>query len=65
MNLIMPGFVDTPMLDGLDKSALSKSVPFGRIGRPEEIANAAYFLSTNRMMNAQMLVVDGGLSLVS
>lgn len=53
------------MLDGLDKEGLSKSVPLGRIGRPDEVANAVHFLSTNQLMNAQMLVVDGGLSLVS
>ena len=65
VNLVMPGYVDTPMLDGLNKNGLAKSVPLARIGRPEEVANAVYFLTTNRMMNAQMLVVDGGLSLVS
>lgn len=65
VNLIMLGYVDTPMLDGLDKNGMSKSVPLGRIGRPDEVANAVHFLCENQMMNAQTLVVDGGLSLVT
>lgn len=63
VNLVVPGFIDTPMLDGLDKEKLIANIPLGRLGSTDEVANAIWFLSSNRTINGQMLVVDGGLSL--
>ncbi len=42
-------------------SALA-SIPFGRMGRPEEVAEVVLFLASNhaRWMTAQTLAVDGG-----
>ena len=76
VNAILPGAVDTPMLraglsrghvqgvnlsERLDNLAL-KTVN-GRIGRPEEIAHAIYFLADENQssfMTGQALIVDGG-----
>jgi len=76
VNAVMPGAVDTPMLrssmsrgqfgnDNLQKrldNLASKTVN-GRVGTPEEIAHAIYFLADNNQssfMTGQGLVVDGG-----
>ncbi len=76
VNAILPGAVDTPMLragmerdhvsgatilDRLENLA-SKTVN-GRVGQPEEIARAIYFLADSNQssfMTGQALVVDGG-----
>ncbi|WP_244898690.1 SDR family NAD(P)-dependent oxidoreductase [Sporosarcina koreensis] len=46
VNLIAPGFIDTPMTEGIDDSRL-KDIPAGRAGKPEEIAAAALFLASD------------------
>src|SRR5574341_1299231 len=76
VNAILPGAVDTPMLRaGLSRSHighgemqerldnLARKTVNGRIGTPEEIAHAIYFLADNEQssfMAGQALVVDGG-----
>jgi glucose 1-dehydrogenase len=76
VNAILPGAVDTPMLRaGLDRGHLqgtdisqrldnlARKTVNGRIGRPEEIANAIYFLADGNQssfMTGQALIVDGG-----
>ncbi len=76
VNAVLPGAVDTPMLySGLSRGHLqgdnvldlveqlgSKHV-IGRVGQPQEIAQAIYFLadqSRSSFMTGQGLVVDGG-----
>ncbi|HQV94446.1 MAG TPA: SDR family oxidoreductase [Anaerolineales bacterium] len=76
VNAILPGAVDTPMLraglgrghvghgdmqDRLDN--LARKTVSGKVGTPEEIARAIYFLADNEQssfMTGQALVVDGG-----
>jgi NAD(P)-dependent dehydrogenase (short-subunit alcohol dehydrogenase family) len=43
--------------------AMEKSIPMGRVGRPEEIANAALWLCSDAAsyMTGQSVSVDGGL----
>jgi glucose 1-dehydrogenase len=76
VNAILPGAVDTPMLRaGLDRGHLhggdvtqrldnlARKTVNGRVGRPEEIAHAIYFLadeSQSSFMTGQALIVDGG-----
>ena len=45
--------------DTLDYLA-RETVPLGRLGRPEEIANAVLYLSTAEYTTGQILTVDGG-----
>jgi len=66
VNTIQPGLVDTPFLDllGDRRQAIiddySRSLPVGRPGRPEEIADAAFFLMRNQIVTGITLTVDGG-----
>ncbi len=69
-NAICPGFIDTPMLrsvlftEGMDdfRESIIHQSKMGRMGRPEEIAGAAYFLASDdsSYMTGQNLVIDGG-----
>ena len=65
INSIHPGYVETPILDGLDadtRGALVGLHAIGRLGRPEEIAHAAAFLLSEAasFMTGTGLLVDGG-----
>ncbi|MFN8411962.1 MAG: SDR family oxidoreductase [Anaerolineales bacterium] len=76
VNAVLPGAVDTPMLRaGLSRGHLGGSdiqqrldnlaqkTVSGKIGKPQEIASAIYFLADNdqsSFMTGQALVVDGG-----
>ena len=67
VNTIQPGYVDTPLFDGIfgaDRdeilAAAGAKLPVGRIGRPEEIADAVLFLMRNGYVTGINLVVDGG-----
>lgn len=72
INSICPGIIHTPMLDGMLKGgqtevidAMLKTLPAGRLGRPEEIANAVVFLCSEAasFIIGHTLVVDGGYSI--
>jgi glucose 1-dehydrogenase len=76
VNAVLPGAVDTPMLRaGLDRGHvggddvqdrldnLARKTVNGRVGTPQEIAHAIFFLVDNEQssfMTGQALVVDGG-----
>jgi len=67
VNVIQPGYVDTPLFDALlgDQrdavlAAAGEKLPVGRVGRPEEIADAVLFLMRNGYVNGTCLTVDGG-----
>jgi NAD(P)-dependent dehydrogenase (short-subunit alcohol dehydrogenase family) len=71
VNVIAPGFVDTPLFDSLGGEAragllarAAAGLPGGRIGRPEEIAEAILLLLANPYLNGEVLHVDGGGRLV-
>ncbi|MFC8917169.1 SDR family NAD(P)-dependent oxidoreductase [Streptomyces sp. NPDC047821] len=68
VNAVCPGAVDTPMSNprGADPAALDelyrKLVPLGRVGRPEEVAALALFLTgaDSAYITGQPFVIDGG-----
>ncbi|MER7664762.1 glucose 1-dehydrogenase [Streptomyces sp. NPDC096193] len=68
VNAVCPGAVDTPMSnpEGTDPGALDqlyrKLVPLGRVGRPDEVARLALFLSCedSSYITGQPFVIDGG-----
>jgi NAD(P)-dependent dehydrogenase (short-subunit alcohol dehydrogenase family) len=69
VNAVAPGPTDTGMLDRFTgtaerKAALQSGVPLGRIGRPEEIAQAIVFLASgaSSFVTGQIVSVDGGKS---
>jgi NAD(P)-dependent dehydrogenase (short-subunit alcohol dehydrogenase family) len=65
VNALGPGYIDTPLLAGLDpamRQALIGLHPLGRLGRPEEIASATVFLLSEEasFVTGAHLLVDGG-----
>ncbi len=69
VNAIAPGFIETDMLKDLKeghKEQIIKQIPFKRLGRPEEVAEAVKFLVSERAsyITGQTIVVDGGMSMV-
>ena len=68
-NAIAPGPIDTDMLRGAYSKEtyelVRRSVPVGRFGRPDDIANAVSFLLDRRsdFVNGQVLHVCGGMSI--
>jgi NAD(P)-dependent dehydrogenase (short-subunit alcohol dehydrogenase family) len=67
VNAVAPGPTDTGMLDrftgtAANKAALVSSVPLGRVGKPDDIANAVLFLAgdASSFMTGQIISVDGG-----
>lgn len=64
VNAIAPGIINTDMVAKLPKEMIEpliKTIPFGRIGEPEDIANAFLFLSSNlsSYITGIVLSVDG------
>ena len=65
-NCIAPGFIKTPMTDGLPdelKETYLKQIPAGRFGEPEDIANVCVFLASEEAsyINGQTININGGL----
>jgi 3-oxoacyl-[acyl-carrier protein] reductase len=68
VNAIAPGAIETPMLDslikklGMTREQLCQVTPKGRVGQPEDIANAVAFLSSDEsdFITGQLITVDGG-----
>jgi NAD(P)-dependent dehydrogenase (short-subunit alcohol dehydrogenase family) len=61
---IAPGLFDTPLLAGLPADArtqLAASIPFPpRLGEPSEFAALACHIAENRMLNGEVIRLDGG-----
>ncbi len=73
INCICPGAIMTPMLQRFmnkspepeeTKRAMAESHPLGRLGKPEEVANAVLFLASDEssFVTGHALAVDGGLT---
>jgi NAD(P)-dependent dehydrogenase (short-subunit alcohol dehydrogenase family) len=45
---------------GVDLETFGSSLASGRVGEPEEIADAIVFLATNRYLTGASLIIDGG-----
>jgi len=69
VNAICPGFVVTPGSDEVRKTApryfekMGGNIPWGRLGRPEDMAKVAVFLASDdsEYVTGQCIIVDGGL----
>lgn len=64
VNLVIPGLVLTEMTSGLSEKALAamcKTIPLGRYGETEEIAEVIEWVSRSRYMTGAFVPVDGGL----
>jgi len=68
VNAIAPGYIETDMTGVLtleQKEAILKSIPLGRVGKPEEIADAVVFLASaqSSYVTGQVIPVDGGMGM--
>ncbi|MBQ9642235.1 MAG: 3-oxoacyl-ACP reductase FabG [Bacteroidaceae bacterium] len=63
VNAIAPGFIQTDMTEGLDEAALKKTIPAGRFGTPEEVAEAVAFLISpmSGYITGNVISINGGL----
>lgn len=67
VNTVAPGAIETEMIDrafGEDKSYIQSLHPIGRVGRPEEVAEAVLFLASDKasFITGASLLIDGGMS---
>ncbi len=67
VNAICPGFIETNMTKSLTENQYTKKIieelhPMGRMGKAEEVANAALFLASDEssFITGSNLLVDGG-----
>ena len=65
VNAVAPGVIQTPMLGAIKPEVLAeyeKQIPAGRLGRPEDVANAVLFLASeeSEYITGQVLPVTGG-----
>jgi 3-oxoacyl-[acyl-carrier protein] reductase len=65
VNAVAPGVIETPMLAGLKPEVLAeyvKQIPVGRLGKPEDVANAVCFLASEESsyITGQTLPITGG-----
>ena len=68
VNVVAPGFIETDMTAVLSdniKETMLKDIPLGRVGKPEDIAQAVKFLVSDdaAYITGQVLRVDGGMSM--
>ncbi|HHT0591994.1 TPA: acetoacetyl-CoA reductase [Legionella anisa] len=65
VNTISPGYIETSMVTTLKKDVLDKitsSIPVGRLGKPEEVANAVSFLASEEagFITGSNIDINGG-----
>jgi NAD(P)-dependent dehydrogenase (short-subunit alcohol dehydrogenase family) len=76
VNSVHPGFILTPLLEGLiakdaggreafEKAGPGSSIPLGRLGKPEDIANGILFLASDESsyITGMEMIIDGGYSM--
>lgn len=68
VNAVAPGFIETEMTQAMPEAVLGKaveSIPLGRIGAVEDIANTVVFLASDQAgyITGQVICVDGGMAI--
>jgi 3-oxoacyl-[acyl-carrier protein] reductase len=69
VNAVAPGFIATPMTDGLSdeqKARLSQAIPLGRLGTPADVAAAVLYLASDEAgwVTGATLHVNGGMAMI-
>jgi NAD(P)-dependent dehydrogenase (short-subunit alcohol dehydrogenase family) len=67
VNILSPGLVDTPAYDWMSAEEkkvffekMGGNLPVGRVGKPDELAQAALYLLSNSYTTGAILDMDGG-----
>lgn len=61
VNGVAPGIIESQMSENLDKS-MSKMIPLGRFGKPEEVAEVVFFLGDKATyVNGEIINISGGM----
>jgi 3-oxoacyl-[acyl-carrier protein] reductase len=69
VNVVAPGFIETPMTDVLDarqREAATSRIPLGRLGQPADVAGAVAFLASAEAgwITGATLHVNGGMAMI-
>lgn len=62
-NAIAPGFIKTDMTENQLDNPLLNMIPLGKLGRPEDVANAVAYLISAEYVTGEVLKVDGGIAM--
>ena len=62
-NAVAPGFIETDMTAQLQDSPLAATIPLGRMGKAEEVAEAVAYLASAAYVTGTVLHVDGGIAM--
>lgn len=62
-NAIAPGFIRTDMTEAQAENPMVDAIPLGRMGEPEEVADAVAYLVNAGYVTGQVLQVDGGIAM--
>ncbi len=63
MNAVVPGLIETEMLEGTATAEMAKQIPMQRLGRPEEVAALVDFLFSEgaSYITGEAISVNGGM----
>ena len=64
-NAVAPGFIHTDMTEKMKEheNQIMQSIPLGRMGRPEDVADAVAYLVCAEYITGEVLRVDGGIAM--
>ena len=64
-NAVAPGFINTDMTKNLsvDPEEIAKAIPLGRMGTPEDVADAVVFLVKADYITGEVIRVDVGIAM--
>jgi 3-oxoacyl-[acyl-carrier protein] reductase len=62
VNAVAPSLIDTDMMSG--RSDLASRIPLGRLGHPEEVAQAVLMVLGNDYMTGQTIMLNGGMAFI-
>jgi len=62
VNAVAPSLIETDMMRG--RSDLARNIPLGRLGQPNEVAQAVLMVLGNDYMTGQTIILNGGMAFI-